>query len=237
MYFALIDESGKATDVGPFVLSALIMEDSLFFDIENIIMKMKLDAFPKVDPWLEIHANYIVHGKSDYRRYDVNVRKSFMNKLYGYISTMDCTIISVISRNKLSPQNHSKKYVNVREFTSWQYLIERIAKYIDKINGMAILIIDETEISHDITIRDSIKNEIKNGYYTKSIKSSRSILNRPLFMDSKDYVGIQLSDLVAYSVFKKYSNPITGVFDFNTFFNMIYNKFDTSPYDKSKVDG
>jgi hypothetical protein len=62
--------------------------------------------------------------------------------------------------------------------------------------------------------------------HTSRYSSASRIINKPLFLNSTDYIALQLSDLVAYTIFKKYSENIkSGIFDFEPYYTIVEKKF------------
>jgi len=90
-----------------------------------------------------------------------------------------------------------------------------------------LLVIDETYSRHDINIRRNIERTVTQGFYASRWPASKRVFCQPLFAPSREYEGLQLADIVAYTVFKIYSDkPKSAIFDFKEYFEEIKDKFD-----------
>ncbi len=230
---AFIDESGKPTkkEKTPFVVSALIIEDDDIVRIRREIHDLKTCIISNIDPQAEIHAKDIVHGKRYYRSVRMEDRKRLFDALCNYIASLNCTIISVVIVKKSVLESRESDRVIREEIEKRAYslLLERLVIYLNKRgkgNEVMLLVIDETDVGHDKSIKEKILEEISKGIYTSRYPSSRRVFKIPLFYPSIEMTPLQLADIVAYTIFKKYSKPRSAVFDFNNYFNIIKEKFD-----------
>ncbi len=238
MYIALVDESGKGScnQKGPFVLAASIVKDVDIAFIENQFEKTKFMNLPGISPKTEIHAKEIVHRENEYRKYTQPQRKDFLNELYKIVSSMSVTIIGVViekndCKNMKMPSKSQLKDKEIQyEKLAITLMTERLALFMKKIPDERLLVvIDEDEFSHDKKLSQSTSEEIEKGIYTSKITAKTRILSKPLFLRSDDFLPLQLADLVSYAIFKKYSVPITSMFDFSPWFTMLESKFDRCP--------
>jgi len=75
-------------------------------------------------------------------------------------------------------------------------------------------------------VRSLVKNKITSGFYVIRTQASRLFFRVPLFYDSKDLRALQLVDAISYAIFKKHTNPISNILNFNEYYNKILPKFD-----------
>lgn len=230
MYFVYIDESGKPTrkESTPFVVAAFIIREKELNGVELEVTKLRLKYLGYEGVHAEIHGKEIVHGKGFYSKTEMSVREKFLRDLYSLIGGSPATLIaSVVKKEGWGLSEREAR--EAIERVAYQYLLERVTLFFDKINcdERVLLIIDEVDIKHDVSIRDRIRSEIREGLFTSRRKSAKKIIKTPLFAPSVEHVGLQLADLVAYAVFKIYSsNPRSAIFDFNVYFKLIEDRFD-----------
>ena len=238
LYIALVDESGKGNcnQKGPFVLSASIIEDVDIALIENKFEKTKFMNLPGISPKTEIHAKEIVHGENEYRKYTQPQRKYFLDELYKIVSSLNLTIIGVViekndCKNMKMPSGPQLKAKEISyEKLAITLITERLTLFMKKIpDGRLLIVMDEGEFSHDKKLSQSTSEEIEKGLYTSAIAAKSRIFSKPLFLRSDVFLPLQLADLVSYAIFKKYSMPITSMFDFSPWFTMLEGKFDRCP--------
>lgn len=229
MYIAFIDESGKPTkkERSPFVLAALIVRDSELNRIRKEVNRIKLKY--GLDPDVEIHARDIVHGKRGFKNVDMRVRKSLLDDVFNLLKSLDITLISTVILKKRivgSPKPDSIVREEV-EAKCYELLVERLVLFLEKkaVDDWLLMVIDETYTKHDLSIRRNIERVVQHGFFASRWPASRRVFMQPLFVPSKLYEPLQLADIIAYTVFKKYSKPRSAIFDFNKYFQQILDKF------------
>ncbi len=230
MFIAFIDESGKPTkkEKTPFVLAALIVKDRELNRVRREVSSIRTKY--NLDPSIEFHARDIVHGKRGFFRIDMNTRKRILDDLINVIKNLDVTLIaSVVRKRKILIDPIPDSEVRSRiESIGYELLVERLILFLEKqgIDEWMMLVIDETDFRHDISIRRSIENVVTQGFYASRWPASQRVFPQPIFAPSKNYDTLQLADIVAYTVFKIYSKPISAVFDFRDYFRLLERKFD-----------
>lgn len=251
MLIAFIDESGKPSfkEHGPFVLSSLIIDDSLMEKVKGEMAQIKLSKLGPDALDVEIHSRDIVHGIGYYRDLTQQRRLELLDALFEMMLKIDFTIISVVIRNKTpsgpfpmdgdkeSWKKFNKGHANRIESWAITLMMERLAPFLShRSNENLLIAMDEVEWSHDRRLQSYVNDEIIKGVYTSKYSSASRIINRPLFLNSRDYASLQLSDLVAYTIFKNFSSiKKSSIFDFEPYYKAIEPKFDRST--RGKIDG
>jgi len=243
LYFVFVDYSGdpsKPKSSSPheevYVLSALIMHEEIIDSVEDTIGNILQDL--NIDRNAEIHVSSIVHPKEHYSGLPIDVRKTLLDRIYDYIANLDCTIISIVIYKQPIEQLSRRDYIFRLQETAYELLIERLAKFFDKINirERVLIIIDESFYKRDTTIRTLVKRIITSGLYVPRINASRLFFRVPLFYDSRDIRALQLTDAISYAVFKKHTKPRSHIFDFTIYYNKILPKFDKCP-NTNRIEG
>lgn len=240
MYIVFIDESGKPVkkEWRPFVVAAVIMHENILDEVEEGLLDLKLRFLGKIGYNAEIHGKEIVHGKGYFSRIDIERRERLLSECYAFIGNKPLSLIASVVLKSGYAGVPAKEAREQMESVAYTHLLERITIYFDKkrTNERILLIIDETDVKHDISIKNRISEEIRRGLYTSRRLSSRKIFPAPLFLASHTQAGLQLADLVAYAVFRKYSKNLkSAIFDFNKYLQMINAKFDKCR--NGRIDG
>ncbi|WP_290624049.1 MULTISPECIES: DUF3800 domain-containing protein [unclassified Archaeoglobus] len=243
MWVAYIDESGNPNFNNEqeifYAASAIIIHDSHITALNREIEKIKRNILPKKYRNLELHANEIVHGNKNYKGLKLDKRIELMDALHDYIgSDSNITIISVVMDKKrinetIDSRINLKKSIVAEKTRKQLYrlLIERLAWYITN-NGLEwmLLMIDESGLSHQKGTTNDLENEIVRGVYASTIPGSKYIIVPPLFAPSHKHIGIQLADVVTYTISKwiaKKRYEITKkYFDFDKYFRCIIKRLD-----------
>ena len=231
MYIVFIDESGKPVkkEPQPFVVASVIIHENILDSLEEELLDLKLNFFGRKAYNVEIHGKEVVHGKGYFSQVDMEKREKFLSECYKFIGSKTLTLIaSVVLKEKFAGLSEKEARESM-ERIAYMHLLERVTIYFDKIGSSEriLLVVDETDVKHDISIKNRISEEIRMGLYTSRRFSSRRIFPAPLFLPSKEQAGLQLADLVAYAVFKKYSGNLrSAIFDFNKYLVMIWDRFD-----------
>lgn len=97
-----IDESGKPERSDPedeFVLAALIVNESVWKEIDTRVLGLKRKYFPSRDPIsVELHATDIINHKGPFKTLPLEVRLSIYSDIIKIISEVDCAITAVVIR-------------------------------------------------------------------------------------------------------------------------------------------
>lgn len=230
MFLAYVDESGKPqlSDPRDYVLSAFIVHERDWKDIDKAVNDVKRQYFPKIMPHeLELHAIDILHRKRAFRGVDKNQKYNLFANCYSLINESPCHVISVVIRKKLITKNRF-------DCENWGFrlLFERFERFLE---GQAegeygLMLIDSVTPKIDKQTRKKIMEMCLDG--TKYRKNQR-VLEDPIFVYSHHRNMSQLADLVAFCVGRIHRpSPKPNITDakFGGYYKLIQERFHRNPY-------
>jgi hypothetical protein len=225
MYLLYLDDAGSAGNKNEdyFVLGGLaVPENSLrwiTFEIEKYAQIISRQT--SIDPkQIEFHASEIFSGKSTpwdfYKKKEQRI--DIIKNVLSILSKANSTVVSfACAVHKASYPADDPVITAFEDLSSrFDYFLQRISPGDNGQRG--IMILDKT--SYEAGLQS----------LTSSIRASgnrwgnqlRSIVEIPLFVDSRACRVVQLADHIAYSVFRRYNaNDLT-------YFNTIDSKFDVN---------
>ena len=221
MYFFYIDESGNR-DVNvdePYVLAAVGMYEGQWRGFNKHLMGMKTNISREYganigQDQLEVKANLLTkpkaREKSDFFRHlsDKDIRH-ISDHYYQQLKRSKMVVIAVIIRKKdlragyTSEEMHEKAY---------EMLLERIQHYMRQRQKRhkALIIMDDAsaKLNRKITFVHSRLLGIGSRHGDRQMEFS-NIIEYPFFVSSELSNGVQLADLVAYTVYYtfKHNDP------------------------------
>lgn len=247
MYLSYIDESGKPnySEKDDFILSAVVIHESLWMQIDNQINTLKAKYFPKQDPrTIEFHTHEIVGRKKIFRSLNFDTRYELVMDLSKLIANNEISLFSVIFQKFKS---FKKPDINTWAF---RLLFERLSKYMNNLNTelmsknlspeFSILLIDSINDKFDLKIREIIRDFFLNGTY---YQYNKYIIEDPLFVKSHFRNISQLADFVAFitarnfDIKKRIDDPSRRSKDNERVNEMIRSSFDIirSKFNKSNL--
>jgi hypothetical protein len=222
MHLLYLDESGSVPDKSQkyFVLAGVSVLETRTHWIEHELNKIALQFSP--NPYeIELHGSPMRSGREGWKRYPLDVRmEAIKNALTSGISNQrpGCVRLfgAVINKSLLVG-------IDPVEF-AFEQLVQRFDLFLTRTNRKfgrdarqtrGIIIFDKSTTEHRI---QSLAREFKfNGHAYGKTKNYAEV---PVFLDSKASRLIQLADLVAFSLFRKYEHNDPSLF------NLIESKFD-----------
>ncbi|EKD79784.1 MAG: hypothetical protein ACD_40C00300G0002 [uncultured bacterium] len=210
MHIMYVDESGDTTPLTQggkkfLVLTGAIIHEKDVLDVEKKFRAIKQDYYQ--DPDVEIKSNFLRYANPDitydspiklHDREKYNQLESEITKL---LQTIPTTVISiVIDKAKYWSQYPSQNPYEI----AYVFLLERFQRYLDKIDGLGITIIDPREGQVE---KHFIGNEISDLHDKMRWRDGsvwhqcHRVIEKLLFSQSDKTVGIQLADLYCYPVF------------------------------------
>lgn len=217
VHLLYVDESGSTTDPSQsfFVLSGISVHEKKTHWVEEA-MNSIAKRFNSEDPYaLEMHGSPMRSGKSEWRGFDYATRVTAMKDCLSIIAESKGQIRIFASITKQGVGDGSDTVSD-----SFAQIASRFDMYLARLHaqgntqrGIAIFDKSSTEKSIQQLARD-FKNT---GHQFGRIRNFSEV---PLFLDSKASRLIQLADLVAYAIFRKYEandstyyDVISGCFD------------------------
>lgn len=213
MYFFYIDESGSR-DVNktdePYVLTAVGMYENRWRRFNKHLEGMKTNIarkhLPDIEPdQLEVKANYILRKKGKFFSVlsDAEVNHISKNYLDQLKKAKMIIMASVIDKEELRDGTTSQ------EMHEWAYklLLERIQHFMNNHpKHNALIIMDDTgaNLNRKIALMHARLLGIGD-----EVMDFKNIVEYPFFVSSKLSNGVQLADIVAYTIYHsfRYNKP------------------------------
>ncbi|PBC69008.1 Protein of unknown function [Fibrobacter intestinalis] len=218
MYLLYVDDSGLATDKNckHCVLAGLAIRDTKTFyvqqDIERILAK-----HPDCKN-LELHGTRMRSGKGEWRSIPKETREGLLKEILGYIAAHYPNYFilfgAVLDKTCQIDVAHDEELFTQITSRFDMFLKRRFAKKQVPERGIAIF---DKSTSEQKFQQWSQAFQIEGNHWGNTLVNFAEV---PLFLDSKMSRLIQLADLVAYALFRKYefgddsySSIIQGCFD------------------------
>ncbi|MEX2737679.1 MAG: DUF3800 domain-containing protein [Candidatus Wukongarchaeota archaeon] len=221
-----VDESGvPELDRGQlFVIGGVIIDESQWKKMNNIITTVKIEFFPNKSPEeIEFHGYEIRKGRSVFSGLSLEKRFELIENFFQKLNDSEFTIIEVvINKEKLLAQN--KNYNPIR--IGWEMLIERFDRFLKKIpdeKKSGLIIIDSKSMNQDSEFLRFCKTVRLDGTRYRDIDY---VLEDPFFSKSTMRNLLQLADMVSYTTFR-------ATLGKDEFFINIFNKYIKPKMDKS----
>ncbi|WP_219703606.1 DUF3800 domain-containing protein [Marinomonas lutimaris] len=216
MFLLYADESGTpgGAEQEHFVLAGITV-----FERKSHWLSLELDKiaarFNNQDPnSVELHGAPMLSGRKFWRKFDKEDRLNAIKDALRLIDGKYYRVIaSVVKKGAISPQD--------RVYSTFQQLITRFDHFLAREHThfknpqRGLILFDKSSKEAPI---QALATEFKiDGHEWGKLRNMADV---PVFIDSYATRLIQLADLVAYAIFRKYEKQD------NQFFEMIENKFD-----------
>ena len=211
MYYLCTDASGQTTlknsirDNGLYVLGGVVVHEKDWRSVEKRLADVKRDLFPGVRPdrW-ELHAHDIWHGKEFFARKELGLNSEKKDEIFSKVVNAACgaeiTIINVIIFKDMLTQRRSSMVMK----SSWRRLTARFEHFLDQNQAHTndgLFLIDASQKTPEAEIKDAILGEVRKG---SGRLGSRRVVENPIFVDSFRWNLVQLADMIAYVVHRRY---------------------------------
>jgi hypothetical protein len=222
MHLLYIDDSGSVVDkkCGHCVLAGFSVYETRTYWLEkavNDIITAYLPAYPDV----ELHGTAIRSGSREWRGIPHDIREAIlvdilnlMNKSYPQVILFG----SIIAKTVFSPKDDITEDLFTQVATRFDKYLGRINSKNQKAHERGIAIFDKS--SAEIEIQKLSRAFTNTGHRLGG--RFHYFAEVPLFLDSKMSRLIQLADVIAYSLFRKYE------YNDDSYFSIIANCFDKS---------
>ena len=217
MHLLYLDEAGSAGDAGQthFVLAGVSLFERQGYWIANELDKLVSSINPADPAPLELHGSPMFGGKKIWRQYPKEQRWHIIKEaleILAHSHHSNRIFACVVNKQNISPAdpvNYSFEQVASR----FDQYLSRLHKNNDSQRG--IIIFDKS--TYESTIQGLATDFRTIGHRWGVLRNLSEV---PLFLDSKASRLIQLSDLIAYSLFRKYE------FGDDQFYSIIQDRFD-----------
>lgn len=217
MQLLYVDESGSPSDPNQrfFILSGLSIFERKTHWVEQQLNEIAARFSPE-DPYLvELHGSPMRSGKSEWRAFSFEERSQ---------AIVDCLRIIQDSRGQI------RLFASVMERgaaggddpirSCFEQIASRFDMYLGRLHAQGntqrgIAVFDKSTTERSI---QNLARDFKNNGHAWG--RTRNFAEVPLFLDSKASRLIQLADLVAYAIFRKFES------NDDTYYNVIENCFD-----------
>lgn len=212
MKLVYIDESGDTIPISQdgskfFVLTACIIDESDRQKIENDFRFIKKEFYQNPD--IEFKSNFIRYANPDIPKHESPLKlhsreryDDLEEKLSNFLKQVPVCIISVV----IGKEYYWKRYPSQNPYDAgYIFLLERVQHELKSQNALGIVIIDprdgrvEKQLIGDGLER--IHHLMRFNQIHESYTSTPNIVERLLYSDSKNTIGIQIADLYCYPVF------------------------------------
>lgn len=220
MYLMYIDESGDTIPLSQkgkkfLVLTGCIIHENNIPKIENKFREIKRKYYQNSD--IEIKSNFLRYANPDLDEYSplkLNSRQKYNDleaEITDLLKNIDITLYSVV----IDKESYWSQYPSQNPYhIAYIFLLERFQKFLKQNNSLGISIIDPREGQ---TEKHFMGNELS-GLHEKmrhqdgSIwKKCPNVIEKLLFSQSDQTIGIQISDLYCYPIYHMFEyNKKTG---------------------------
>jgi hypothetical protein len=217
MYLLYVDDSGLVTDTNcrHCVLAGFAIRETKTFYVQRNIDEMVLKELDRAD--VELHGTHMRTGKGAWRGIPKEKRERLLLSVLDYIAANypDQFILFGAALAKSANQSVSLNEELFTQITSrFDMLLKR--RYAKKKPTKGIAIFDKSTSEQQFQIWSQVFQKTGN-HWGGTLANFAEV---PLFLDSKMSRLIQLADLIAYSLFRKYE------FNDEAYFSKIKDCFD-----------
>jgi hypothetical protein len=221
MYLLYVDDSGLVTDKNcqHCVLAGFAIRETQTYWVQQAIDNIVTQHLGISD--IELHGTFVRTGKKECRKFPKQIREELLKAVLNYIASKYPSqfILFGVVLNKSSYQGVSLSEELFTQITSRfdMFLKRRYAKTGKGERGIAIF--DKSTLEQQFQMWSQIFQKTGNHWGNTLVNFAEV----PLFLDSKMSRLIQLADIIAYSLFRKYE------FNDDSYFSLIQNCFDKDP--------
>ncbi|MDO8471899.1 MAG: DUF3800 domain-containing protein, partial [bacterium] len=207
-----VDESGDTTPLSQggtkfLVLTACIISETERRNVEDKLRTIKNEFY--TNPDVEFKSNFIRYANPDLPDYEsplkLHSRERYNDleaKLASYLLEIPATLISVV----ISKVSYWEQYPSQNPYEiAYVFLLERIQKFLERNDTLGLIIIDPREGRVEKRFigdrLESIHHSMRFSQGAAWYKTTSRIVERLLYSDSQNTVGIQLADLYCYPIF------------------------------------
>lgn len=229
MYFLYLDESGDCNSWSQnnnFVIGGVAIHEGQVQVITEKMNAIQHKYFPGIQTHIPFHSTEIRSGHGAFRKTNKDARERILTDLFSMIKSIDfpklvvfSTILNITQATRAN-DDLSKVFSDIA--SRFNIFLARGYRRGPKNKGMIII-----DHAHEEKYMDFFQGYRDNGTPYGTI---HHVVDIPYFARGKDTRMIQLADLCAYAVFRRYEHE-----DF-TYFDYIKTKFDRRSR-KGRIDG
>lgn len=219
MYLLYCDESGTVSDPNQkhFVLAGICLFERQGYWFANELDKIAARFNIAESDMVELHGSPMQTGRNSWRKFPKEIRHQAIKDSLSLIASSHHSnriFACVVKKEKASPKDPVE--LAFEQLASrFDYFLTRLHKQGDTQRG--IIIFDKS--TYEGTIQNLAIDFRKIGHSWGVLRNFAEV---PLFIDSKASRLTQLSDIVAYSIFRCYEKGD------NTYYNIIKDRLDAN---------
>jgi hypothetical protein len=214
MYLLYVDESGNpdGEEDKHFVLGGIAVFERQAYWINNAVDTLQQDLFP--DAQVEFHAQAITaHKEEPWHSLPSKRRTETLQELCQIIAgARAAALFGIVVERAMTPEPFAKAFEEL--CNRFDLFLKRLYAQGDKQRGL--IIFDETR--YESRIQTLLSEYRRTGTRFGKVHNFADV---PFCADSRSTRLLQLADLVAYAVFRRYERSHTWLFD------QLINSFDT----------
>lgn len=215
MYLLYVDESGNpdSADDRHFVFGGIAMFERKPWFVSQAVEEVKNKFFAK-DAEVEFHAQSILsHKEEPWHSMQSSKRAEIMESLCDVICQHDITLFGVVLERSSNPDPVIRGFEEL--CNRFELFLNHL--YNEGNQQRGLIIFDSSR--HESTLQKLLLEYRRSGTRFGKLKHFSEV---PLFTDSKATRNLQLADLIAHALFRRYERSDTRWLD------RIISKFDTS---------
>lgn len=231
-YFLFLDESGDhgIVNIDPnftvFVLAGILISEPDYKVLEHQIKDLKREFWG--DKKVILHSRDIRKCEKEFvLLFDMDVKKSFYEKINQIISNNNYVIISSAIQKQKYVQRYGKLLDDVYEI-SLSFIIERAIFYLDELkkpDKELLIVIEKRGKKEDSKLKEHFNKILQRGTgYVSAKRIGDYNLNAEFRRKNEDIRGLQLADLVAYPIARYVLDPERANPAFEVLSNKIYSR-------------
>jgi hypothetical protein len=221
MYLLYVDDSGLVSDKNcqHCVLAGFAIRDAQTYWVQQAVDNIVTQHLGTTN--IELHGTFMRCGKKEWRKIPRQIREGLLKDVLNYIASNypNQFILFGVVLNKSSYQGVSLSEELFTQITSRfdMFLKRRYMKTGKGERGIAIF--DKSTLEQQFQMLSQTFQKTGNHWGNTLVNFAEV----PLFLDSKMSRLIQLADIIAYSLFRKYE------FNDDSYFSLIQGCFDKDP--------
>lgn len=218
MYLLYIDDSGLSTDknCNHCVLAGLAIRDTKTFFVQQDIERI-LNKYPNCKK-LELHGTCMRTGKGEWRHIPKEIRENLLREILQYVAghypSYFILFGAVVNKSVDLKVPYDEELFTQVTSRFDMFLKRRFAK--KKVAERGIAIFDKSTSEQKFQQWSQVF-QIEGDHWGNTLCNFAEV---PLFLDSKMSKLIQLADIIAYAVFRKFE------FDDDSYYSIINGCFD-----------
>ncbi|MGR3914313.1 MAG: DUF3800 domain-containing protein [Gammaproteobacteria bacterium] len=217
MFFLYADESGSPSRPSQkhFIFAGVTVFERQAHWLSRDLEKIASSFGKHTSASMELHGSPMWGGKSAWRKVPKDERINTIKNALRLIDGKDYRIIaSVVNKEAIAPEDPVRFTFHQVISRFDHFLVRQFTHYKNPQRGL--LVCDKSNMENSIqTMATEFKTK---GHLQRKLRNMAEV---PVFVDSKATRLIQLADLVAYALFRKYER------DDNTLYEVIKDKFDS----------